>query len=299
MPLYFRAVGAVHPAEILAHRIVWCALLLAGLLTVVGRWRDLARCLRTGRTAALLLASALLIAANWLVYIYGVWTQRILQTSLGYFVNPLFSVLLGMVFFRERLRPGQWAALTLAAAGLTHQVVAAGELPWIALAVAGSFGLYGLIRKAAPVDGLVGLTVETLLLLPAAAACLGCWIWAGTSSFGQGDATVDGLLLLSGVVTAVPLLCFGQAARGLRLSTLGFLQYLAPTVQFLLAVSLFGEPFRPEQRIAFGCTWAALAVFTAESVLARRRQAAPPCRPPVPAPRCGAARAGAVCPPSR
>jgi chloramphenicol-sensitive protein RarD len=298
MPLYFRAVAAVRPAELLAHRIVWCALVLAGLLTALGRWRDLARCLRTGRTTALLLASAVLIATNWLVYIYGVWTQRILHTSLGYFVNPLFSVLLGMAFFRERLRPWQWAALALAAAGLAHQVVAAGELPWIALVLAGSFGLYGLIRKAAPVDGLVGLTVETLMLLPAAAACLGCWAWAGTSSFGKGDATVDGLLLLSGVVTAVPLLCFGQAARGLRLSTLGFLQYLAPSIQFLLAVSLLGEPFRRQQQITFGCTWAALAVFTAESVLARRR-AAPPGRPAAPAPRCQAARTGAACPPSR
>jgi chloramphenicol-sensitive protein RarD len=299
MPFYFWAVASVPPAELLAHRIVWCALLLAGVLTALGRWRDLAGCLRTGRTTALLLVSALLIATNWLVYIYGVWTQRILQTSLGYFVNPLFSVLLGMVFFRERLRPGQWAAVTLAAAGLAHQVVAAGELPWIALVLAGSFGLYGLIRKAAPVDGLVGLTVETLMLLPAAVACLGWWAWAGTSSFGKGEATVDGLLLLSGVVTAVPLLCFGQAARGLRLSTLGFLQYLAPSVQFLLAVSLFGEPFRQQQQITFGCTWAALAVFTAESVLARRRRAVPPGRPAASAPRCGLPRASAACPPSR
>ncbi|HEY7425535.1 MAG TPA: EamA family transporter RarD [Gemmataceae bacterium] len=271
MPLYFWLVGAVAPLEILAHRILWSVVLLVVILTVWRRWPDLASNLRSGRTVRLLLASALLMAVNWLVYIYGVWTQRILQTSLGYFINPLFSVVLGMVFFRERLRRWQWVALGLASVGLGYLIFTVGEPPWIALAVAATFGLYGLLRKTAPVDGLIGLTVETMLLAPAALAGLAVGVTTGTTTFGNNELLTDGLLLLSGVVTTVPLLCFGQAARRLRLSTLGFIQFLAPSLQFLLAVSVFQEPFLPAQRISFAFIWAALAIFTVDALLAHRR----------------------------
>jgi chloramphenicol-sensitive protein RarD len=270
LPVYFRAVGGVAPTEFLAHRIVWSFLLLAAVLTLWRRWPELARTLRTRHTRSLLAVSALLIATNWLVYLHGVMTQRVIQTSLGYFINPLVSVVLGVVFFRERLRGGQWLAVALAAAGVAYYVLAGREWPWIALVLAGSFGLYGLVRKAAPVEALVGLSAETLLLFPAAAGFLGYWQSQGTLGFGSRGGWLDALLLLSGVVTTVPLLCFGAAARRLPLSTLGFLQYLAPTLQLLLAVTLFGEPFRPDQRWSFGLVWAALALFTAESVVSRR-----------------------------
>jgi chloramphenicol-sensitive protein RarD len=274
MPLYFRAVNGVSPLELLAHRIVWCFLLLAGVLTVFRRWPDFARVVRTPDTLFLLALSAHLVAANWLIYIYGVSIERVVHTSLGYFINPLLSILLGMVFFRERLRPAQWLAVGLAAAGIGYLLVTVDEFPWIALGVAMSFALYGLVRKVTPVDGLTGLTVETLWLLPAAGGCLLWWGAHGMLLFGHGDRRLDALLLASGVVTAVPLICFGQAARRLPLSTLGFLQYLAPTAQFLIAVLWFGEPFGQEKQISFGLVWAALAVLTADSVLRARRPAA-------------------------
>jgi chloramphenicol-sensitive protein RarD len=273
VPLYFWVVRSVAPIEVLAHRIVWCLLFLVVVLTLAGRWPEVVRALRTPRTRWLLTTSAFLVAVNWLVYIHSVATERVLHSSLGYFINPLFSVLLGLVFFRERLRPAQWLAVALAGAGIAYLVWAAGELPWIALALAGSFGLYGLVRKVAPVDGLTGVAVETLVLTPPAAACLVWWAAAGSSSFGHNGWRFDALLMVSGVLTAVPLLCFGQAARRLPLSTLGFLQYLAPSIQFLLAVFLFGEKFRPEQQVGFACTWAALLLFTADSLLAQRRAA--------------------------
>jgi chloramphenicol-sensitive protein RarD len=271
MPLYFWLIRAVSPLELLAHRILWSVVLVAGILTVWRRWPDLARGLRTGRTVRLLLVSALLVAVNWLVYIYGVWTERILQTSLGYFINPLLSVVFGMVFFRERLRPGQWVALGLATAGLGYLVYTVGELPWIALAVAGSFGLYGLVRKTTPVDGLIGLAIETMLLAPAALSGLTAGATMGATSFGRNDRLTDGLLVLSGVLTTIPLLCFGQAARRLRLSTLGFIQYIAPSMQFLLALWVFHEPFLPALRVSFGFIWAALLVFTLDALWTHRR----------------------------
>jgi chloramphenicol-sensitive protein RarD len=271
MPLYFRAVGTVLPLEVLAHRIVWSVVLIAVILTAWQRWPDLVRSLRTSRTVRLLLASAVLVAANWLVYIYGIWTQRVLQTSLGYFINPLFSVVLGMVFLRERLRRWQWLAVGLATVGLGYLIFTVGELPWIALALAGTFAVYGLIRKTTPVDGLIGLAIETMLLVPAALAGLAIGASRGTVTFGGNPWSTDGLLLLSGVVTTIPLLCFGQAARQLRLSTLGFLQYLAPSMQFLLAVWVFGEPFLPSQRISFGFIWTALVIFTVDALLAQRQ----------------------------
>lgn len=275
MPLYFKAVGeTVGPWEFLAHRIVWCFLLLCLVLTLFRRWTDFGRVVRSPRLVTALAASAVLVAVNWLIYIHGVSTRQIVQTSLGYFINPLFSVVLGLVFFRERLRSGQWLAVGFAAAGIVYMVLAAGEAPWIALGLALSFGLYGLMRKMTPVDGLIGLTVETLLLAPLAVSCLLWWASNDALSWGRQGAWGDTLVALSGVVTAIPLLCFGQAARRLPLSTLGFLQYLAPTAQFLLAVILYGELFERHKQIGFGFVWLALAVFTVDSLLRRPAPAA-------------------------
>lgn len=272
MPLYFKAVEQAGPLEVLAHRIVWCQLLLVVLLLVFRSWSDLVQCLRSPRIVLLLLASSVLIALNWFIYIYGVATQRLVETSLGYFINPLFSVLLGVVFFRERLRISQWAALGLATAGMAYLVMRVGTVPWIALGLAGAFGFYGLVRKIAPVDALVGLFIETLVLTPVAAAFLLQQHISGAAPvdrFGWGFA---GLLALSGPTTALPLLCFGLAARRLPLSIMGFLQYLAPSLQLLLAVLFYDESFRPEQQISFGFIWTALALYSVESVWARQRR---------------------------
>jgi chloramphenicol-sensitive protein RarD len=272
VPLYFKAIVQVPPAETLAHRVVWSVVFLAGVLSLTGRWPDLVRCFRSRPLLLILLASTLLIGLNWFVFIYAVSQRQVLETSLGYFITPLVNVLLGMVFFGERLRPRQWLALTLAAGGVLILAVAAGQVPWIALTLAVSFGTYGLLRKMAPIDGLISLAVETLLLFPAAVGFLGFLAWDDAISWGAIDRTTDVLLPLSGVVTTVPLLCFGAAARRLRLSTLGFLQYLSPSLAFLLAVGPFGEPFTTEQMASFGCIWTALAIYSADSVLAYRRR---------------------------
>jgi chloramphenicol-sensitive protein RarD len=274
MPLYFRALKHVGPLEQLGHRIVWSALLLVVLVSLLGRWGDVAGCLRRGRTLALLLGSTLMIAVNWFVFIYGVATDQVLQCSLGYFLNPLLSIALGVGFFRERLSARQWAALALAAAGVGFLVWWRGHLPWIALVIPVSFGLYGVLRKLAPVDGLVGLLVETAFLTPPAAGFLAVWWLNGTATLGTLGWWTDTLLLLSGVVTAVPLMCFGQAARRLPLSTLGFLQYIGPSLQVVIATTVFGEEFGTDRLVAFGCTWAALALVSADSLAQRRREAA-------------------------
>jgi chloramphenicol-sensitive protein RarD len=276
MPLYFHAITGVPALEVLAHRIVWSVLLLAGLLVLLGRWSEVAACLRVRRTRRLLVASTLLIAANWYAFIWGVETGQVVENSLGYFINPLLNILLGVFFFRERLRGLQWLAIALAGAGLAYLVIALGRPPWLALTLAGSFAAYGLIRKVGGIDTIVALTVETLLLAPAAALALLVWGWQGRLALGTMGTSVDALLLASGVVTAVPLFCFGEAARRLRLSTLGFLQYLAPSLQLITAVLLFGEPFGPERQISFALIWSALVLVWLNTLLVRRPGVAPP-----------------------
>ena len=269
MPLYFRIVADVNPLELLAHRIVWCVVLLAALMTAFRRWPEVWACLRHPKTCGLLAASTVLIAVNWYAFIVGVSTRQVVQNSLGYFINPLFSILLGVVVLGERLRGAQWAALALASAGLAYLIVAGGELPIIALALATSFSLYGLVRKVVHVDSLVGLTVETLFLAPVAASALVLWALRGELMLGTMGVGVDLAVLGSGLVTAAPLLCFGAAARRLPLSTMGFLQYLAPSLQFLIAVFVLGEPFRDEQRVGFPLIWSALAIVTVDALVAR------------------------------
>jgi chloramphenicol-sensitive protein RarD len=273
MPLYFAALNRAGPIEVLCHRICWSLPLLAVLLTFSRRWSEVLRCLRAARTMKLLMVSTVLIALNWFAFIYGVASERVADTSLGYFITPLVNVVLGLVFLGERLRPWQWVAVALATSGLAVRVWTLGELPWIALTLAGAFGLYGFVRKQTPVESLVGLSVETAILFPAALAVL---LWKGidgTGHFGD-DRTLSTLLAGSGVATAIPLLFFGAAARRLPLTVLGVLQYLAPSVSLLLAVFWFHEPFTVESAVSFGLIWSALALFTAESLLARRNRPA-------------------------
>lgn len=271
MPIYFRAVKDVPATEILAHRIVWCGVLLAGVLTLARRWSDVAVSLRTRQVAAVLFVCGLLLAVNWFTYIYAAVSDRIAQASLGYFLIPLVNVAFGLIIFRERLRPARWLAVALAAIGVGYVIATAGILPWISLTIAISFSIYGVLRKLTPVDGLVGLFVETLFLAPVAGGFVVWWFLQQTGTMGKVDWQTDGLLLLSGVVTAVPLLCFGQAARRLPLTSLGFLQYLSPTLQLMLAVFLYDEPFHRQQQISFGFIWLALAIVTVDSAIMARK----------------------------
>src|SRR5438128_205473 len=265
MPLYFYAVSDVSPGEILAQRIVWCGVLLGLILAVTGRWRETVDRLRLPGVPRTFVCTAFLLTTNWLAYIYGVTHGQTVETSLGYFINPLLSVLLGMIVLRERLRLGQAVAVLLAAAGVLIPVAAAREVPYIALTVAISFALYGLLRKQAPVDALVGLSIETFILAPFAAGYLVVLMVQGRMALGHSGATIDTLLLASGIITAAPLLWFGKAARMLSLSTLGILQYVAPTMQFLLAVLHLGESVAPTKWAAFGLIWIALAIYSFDS----------------------------------
>ncbi len=271
-PLYFHALAGVPAPQILAHRILWSALFLLLLITVLRRWGEVAPELRAPRTVAALSVSALFISANWLIYIWAVNAGHVLEASLGYFINPIVTVLLGVVFLRDRLSRGQVMAVSIAAAGVTSLVVWAHRVPWIALGLAVTFGLYGLVRKRVRVGAMGGLLCEVTVLSPLAALYLLSQSRAGTNAFGS-SARVTLLLAASGVVTAVPLIWFALGVQRLRLSTVGVLQYLNPTTQFLIAVFAFGEPFSRAYAIAFGCIWVSLAVYTAEA-LARSRAAA-------------------------
>lgn len=270
-PLYFKALAGVSPIEVLAHRIIWSSTLLLPLVILLRGSRDLAAAIRSRRTMLTLLATTVLIAGNWLVFVEAIVSRQTLQASLGYFINPLFSVLLGYVVLGERLRRLQQASVALAAVGVGYLSIHQGGAPLLAGFLAVTFGLYGLLRKMARADAMVGLTIETTLLLPFAAATLVYLLQTKQAAFASGSLRTDLLLLAAGVITATPLILFAAAARRLPLITLGLLQYFAPTGQFLLAVFVFGEPFRMPQLIAFAFIWAALGVFTYDAWLASRR----------------------------
>ena len=265
VPIYFKAIVHVSPLEILAHRVVWSVVLLCVLMRMYGRWRVAIEALKNRQTLITLVGTTVLIAVNWYVFIWSVETNRVLQSSLGYFINPLLNVLLGFVFLRERLRKWQMISVALAAAGVSYLTFGYGEVPWIALVLAGSFGMYGLLRKVVKVDALVGLTVETALLMPPALAYLAYITIKGDCVFGAESRSMDGLLMLAGVITAVPLLWFTNAARRLRLATLGFLQYIGPSLHFTLAVVVYGEAFTFGHMITFGCIWTALIIYSIDT----------------------------------
>ncbi len=270
-PAYFRLLAGVPAPEILAHRILWSAAFVALLITALGRWADTLRQLRAPGVLRRLSGSAIFISLNWLTYIWAVNSGRVLEASLGYFVNPLITVLLGVIFLRESLTTRQVVAVGLAAAGVLSLVVRAGQVPWVALVLAISFGVYGLIRKRVKVDALPGLLGEVTVLAPFALGYVLFLAHGGAGHFGAAPWK-SALLASSGVVTAVPLLWFAVGVQRLRLSTVGLLQYLNPTMQLLIAVFAFGEHFTSGHTLAFGCIWISLVVYTAEALsLARRR----------------------------
>jgi chloramphenicol-sensitive protein RarD len=271
-PLYFKLFDGINPLEVLAHRILWSFVLLAVFVTLIGRWPELISTLRRPRVLPTLAASTLLIGVNWFTFLYSISVGDVLQSSLGYFITPLMSVLLGVVLLGERLRGGQLVALTLAGAGVIYMTTSAGAFPWIALTLSVTFSLYGLARKLVAADALLGLLVETMLLAPVSALYLINVHRQGPGAITSNGLGIAALLFGSSIVTTIPLLLFAGSARRLRLSTLGFLQYLAPTLQFLCAVVVFGEAFSPEKMVAFGCIWGAVGLYAADSFYAYQRR---------------------------
>ncbi len=267
LPVYFHLLAEVPSLQLLAHRVVWSVLLLVPLVALLGRAGAIRQAAR-GRTLLLLAASATLIALNWLVYIWAVQHGHVLEASLGYFINPLVNVALGVLLLGERLRRFQALAIVIAASGVLVMTVEGGGSIVISIALAVTFGVYGLLRKIAAIDSLGGLTVETLLLAPLAAGWLGYSAAQGESGFGHSTGH-DLMLLAAGVVTATPLLMFAAAARRLPLSMMGLLQYIAPTLQFLLALA-FGEPLRTVHLIAFPLIWGGCALYAWDSIRATR-----------------------------
>lgn len=266
-PIYFKALGAVSALEILSHRVVWSFVLLAVLIHLGRRWRSVVGVVHTPRKFWLLVVTALLVGGNWLIFIWSINANHMLDASLGYYINPLLNVLLGMLFLGERLRKLQWFAVALAAIGVGIQLVVFGSVPIVAIALATSFGFYGLLRKKIQVDAQTGLFLETLFMLPAAIYL----IWLAdtpTSDMALNTWQLNLLLVCAGVVTTLPLLCFTGAAARLKLSTLGFFQYIGPSLMFLLAVLVYGEAFTSDKAITFAFIWSALVIFSVDGLKA-------------------------------
>jgi chloramphenicol-sensitive protein RarD len=269
VPAYWKLLEHVGPVELIAHRAVWGLFAFAAITIAYGQGVDLRRTLRDPRRVGVMAVSAALLASNWLLFVWATLNGHLLDASLGYFINPLLSVALGTIVLGERLRRLQWLAIALATIGVSLLTWRLGHVPWISLVLALTFGLYGLVRKTAHVEALVGSTIETVLMVPVAIVYLGS---LGGGAVIHGGTTAL-LLVGTGVITAVPLVLFTSAARALPLSVLGFLQYLAPTGQFLLAVLFYGEPLAHDRLLAFVWIWAGLIVFSIDLVNAGRSRA--------------------------
>lgn len=265
-PAYWKTLAHVPAFEILMHRMIWSFAFLVPLVIVLKQWNELRRAMANIRTLAILALTTLIVGGNWFLFIWAINSGHILQTSLGYYINPLINVLLGMIFLGERLRPLQIVAVGLAAISVTAMTIGHGTFPWVALALAITFGFYGLIRKVAPVGAAAGLTIETLLLSLPAAAYLFYLDMMGEGAFLRVDARTDLLLMGAALVTALPLLLFTLGARRLPLTTMGFLQYLAPSCSFVLAVTVYGESLAGPQILSFALIWIALLIFSIDSV---------------------------------
>ena len=275
-PLYVRALARLRPIEILVHRMLWSAVLLVALLTVTRRWGWLGK-VRERRVWSTFAASALVLSCNWFGFLWAVDRGRVVDASLGYFINPFVSVLLGVVLLRERLRRGQIMSLIPAALGVLWLAVQTGHMPWIGLMLALSFGLYGFLRKTAPLGALEGLTLETLLLSPLALGLFIFWWATGRNGFASSGAGFRLLVMAAGPVTAIPLLLFAAGARRIPLSLAGIIQYVGPSLQLLVGVLVFGEPFGRVRIVGFGLVWTALVLYTIESLwYARRAQGGVP-----------------------
>jgi len=262
VPLFFKLLSSVPPAEVLAQRIVWSLPLCFLIMAFRRQIGDYVAALKDWRVLRLLLVSSVLIALNWLVYIYSIFTDHVLAASLGYYLNPLVNVMLGMIFLGERLSRLQALAVVIAGIGVAILLAGALDTLWISLILAFSFGTYGLIRKIVPVGSLPGLAIETTLLLPLSVAAAAYYIWLGDGRGFGSEAGVSWLLAAGGVVTAVPLLLFATAARRMSYAALGFVQYLAPSIVFLLSLFVFHEPLKPAQLACFLLIWVSIAVFS-------------------------------------
>jgi chloramphenicol-sensitive protein RarD len=270
-PLYFLPLRAVPATQFLAHRIVWCCVLVFAWLAVRGELGDVRAALAHPVSRLRLLGSASFISLNWLVYIWAVTHGHVIDASLGYFINPLLSVVIGVLVLGERLNRVQRVAVAIAAAGVLYLAIVAGRPPWIALTLAASFAMYGLIRKVVPVGSVTGLATETLLLAPLAFAYLAWCELQGTAALGHSTALVNTMLVCSGLVTAVPLVLFAYGARRIPLSTVGLVQYIGPTLQFLMGVVAFREPFSTQRAIGFVIIWSALVLYAGDSLWRSRR----------------------------
>ena len=271
LPLYMKALAHISPAEVIAHRVLWSLPIALGVILFLGRTADLKLALRTPRMLAMGAATASLISINWGIYVWAIGSGHALDAALGYYINPLFSVFLGRVLLGEKLRPLQWAAIALAAAAVGILTWDAGQLPVVALGLTLTWGIYAYLKKSLPIGPNQGFTLEVALLAPFA---LGYVLWLGqqgTGHFAMGDLRNTLLLLGCGIVTAVPLMIYANGAKGLRLSTIAMMQYIAPTMIFLTAVFVFDEPFGHARAIAFPMIWAALVMFTTSMIIGRRR----------------------------
>lgn len=273
-PVYFKAVEHISPFEVVAHRVIWSMVFLGLFILLTGRWQALVNTLRQSRIVKGLILSSLFVSGNWLVFIWAVGDNRILETSLGYFINPLVSMVLGMIFLGERMRPGQWLAIALAATGVLYQLIQLGTLPWVAFVLAGSFGTYGLLRKKITVDPFSGLMIETLLLTPLALGYL-LWLgWEGSLVFGNTGLNEALLLMAAGVITSLPLISFAAGTKRLTLTLNGLLQYSAPSITFVLAIAVYDEPMDINRLITFAFIWAGLALFSVEGIWRSKQQRA-------------------------
>ncbi len=271
LPLYWKLLGGVSSAEILCHRIVWSAVFVGLLVVFTRRWKEVREAMRSRRTLCLMLCSGTLIGVNWWLYIWAVNNGHVLETSLGYYITPLVNMVLGVLVFHDRLRPIQFLAIGLAAAGVVYRLVLLGQLPWVALTLAFSFALYGLLRKVAQVESIPGLMFETLVLMPVVLVWLLSLHLRGEGAFGHAGVQTSLLLIGGGVVSSLPLMCFAYGARRIPFTTLGILQYIAPSIAFLLGVFFFREPFETPHLISFLCIWSALVLYTGEGLWHTRR----------------------------
>ena len=269
IPLYWHVLDPVPPLELATHRLMWSALFAIGVTAAQGRLGAVLAIARQPKLLGALAISSLLITANWTIYIWSVSTHQLVEAALGYYINPLLSIALGVILLGERLSRFRLLALALAAIAVTLQTLAVGHVPWIALGLTVSFGFYGYMRKLTPVGALDGLMIETCLLLPFSAAAIGFWAWQGSGAFPSPKAWIDAMLVGAGPISAVPLALFAAGARRVRLSTLGFLQYLSPSITLIVATAALGERFTAGDAVAFGCVWAALILVGLEGPAAR------------------------------
>lgn len=274
-PIYWKLLHDVPALQLLGHRITWSFFLLLAFIFITKQWKDFRSVAFDAKTLRIYSVAGVLLSLNWLIYVWGVNAGFIVETSLGYFINPLLSVLFGVIFLRERLRPLQWLPVVIAAIGVAYLTITYGRLPWIALSLAFTFGLYGLVKKLSPLGSVYGLTLETGIVFPVALIYLFIIQAGGSGAFLHDGSTVDLLLIGAGVVTTIPLLMFASAAKQIPLNMIGVLQYFAPTIQFLIGVFLYKEPFDQTHLIGFSIVWVALVIFWVENIFAHRNPVEP------------------------